>query len=99
MRDMTAGKLKYSFPTESVFQRFFTHCALGSDKRSLASGSRPLRIKDSCHGPPRSREERALRGLRMGVDGVMTEAGATGDRKSTRLNSSHLVNSYAVFCL
>src|SRR5256885_12221398 len=25
--------------------------------------------------------------------------GATGDRKSTRLNSSHLVISYAVFCL
>src|SRR6266446_7919136 len=24
---------------------------------------------------------------------------ATGDRKSTRLNSSHLVSSYAVFCL
>src|SRR5256885_344796 len=30
----------------------------------------------------------------------MPRAGAeTGDRKSTRLNSSHLVNSYAVFCL
>src|SRR2546426_2475413 len=26
-------------------------------------------------------------------------AGGTGDRKSTRLNSSHLVISYAVFCL
>src|SRR2546426_2407078 len=26
-------------------------------------------------------------------------AGAAGDRKSTRLNSSHLVISYAVFCL
>src|SRR5256885_7441863 len=26
-------------------------------------------------------------------------AGAGGDRKSTRLNSSHLVISYAVFCL
>src|SRR5256885_11987556 len=26
-------------------------------------------------------------------------AGALGDRKSTRLNSSHLVISYAVFCL
>src|SRR5256885_12476803 len=26
-------------------------------------------------------------------------AGADRDRKSTRLNSSHLVNSYAVFCL
>src|SRR2546426_12612894 len=25
--------------------------------------------------------------------------GASGDRKSTRLNSSHLVISYAVFCL
>src|SRR5256885_6742414 len=25
--------------------------------------------------------------------------GQTGDRKSTRLNSSHLVISYAVFCL
>src|SRR2546426_9183871 len=25
--------------------------------------------------------------------------GAVGDRKSTRLNSSHLVISYAVFCL
>src|SRR2546426_3826485 len=28
-----------------------------------------------------------------------TEAGAYKDRKSTRLNSSHLVISYAVFCL
>src|SRR5256885_5379870 len=28
-----------------------------------------------------------------------TEASASRDRKSTRLNSSHLVISYAVFCL
>src|SRR6266566_6456358 len=28
-----------------------------------------------------------------------TELGWSGDRKSTRLNSSHLVISYAVFCL
>src|SRR5256885_8837402 len=28
-----------------------------------------------------------------------TQFGAYGDRKSTRLNSSHLVISYAVFCL
>src|SRR5205807_5037598 len=27
------------------------------------------------------------------------EIGGGGDRKSTRLNSSHLVTSYAVFCL
>src|ERR1022692_4459352 len=29
----------------------------------------------------------------------VTPAWVTGDRKSTRLNSSHLVISYAVFCL
>src|SRR6266446_4449376 len=29
----------------------------------------------------------------------MSRPGSTGDRKSTRLNSSHLVISYAVFCL
>src|SRR5688500_19763864 len=31
--------------------------------------------------------------------GVTLEEGSAGDRKSTRLNSSHLVISYAVFCL
>src|SRR2546426_6446591 len=39
---------------------------------------------------------------RLGVVDVHAEAPATAavrDRKSTRLNSSHLVISYAVFCL
>src|SRR5256885_8406283 len=31
--------------------------------------------------------------------GVAAPAARQGDRKSTRLNSSHLVISYAVFCL
>src|SRR5438094_7768246 len=31
--------------------------------------------------------------------GVLGNAGAFGDRKSTRLNSSHRTISYAVFCL
>src|SRR5256885_11818125 len=30
---------------------------------------------------------------------ILTPAAASVDRKSTRLNSSHLVISYAVFCL
>src|SRR5256885_7114709 len=30
---------------------------------------------------------------------ILLSYGAFGDRKSTRLNSSHLVISYAVFCL
>src|SRR2546430_6872257 len=32
-------------------------------------------------------------------EAVRQQPGAAGDRKSTRLNSSHSQNSYAVFCL
>src|SRR5688500_19941168 len=46
------------------------------------------------------------RGAVAGADGAQARRGAgghplmrIGDRKSTRLNSSHLVISYAVFCL
>src|SRR5256885_8596498 len=42
----------------------------------------------------RERPDRGERG-----DGGVAVAGRAGDRKSTRLNSSHLVISYAVFCL
>src|SRR2546426_8304674 len=39
-------------------------------------------------------------GLYKSTDGGVTWMALTGqDRKSTRLNSSHLVISYAVFCL
>src|SRR2546426_1361200 len=42
-------------------------------------------------------------GLRLGAYVLADEGrggmGGKGDRKSTRLNSSHLVISYAVFCL
>src|SRR2546426_6300798 len=43
-------------------------------------------------GRQRPQEPRSL------VDDVLDRVGG-GDRKSTRLNSSHLVISYAVFCL
>src|SRR5437773_10441641 len=33
------------------------------------------------------------------VDRLVQGMGVTGDRKSTRLNSSHITISYAVFCL
>src|SRR6478735_10400981 len=35
----------------------------------------------------------------VGPPGALMGLGAVEDRKSTRLNSSHLVISYAVFCL
>src|SRR5205809_4258373 len=43
-------------------------------------------------------EERASGALRLLEEQVRAELGAQ-DRKSTRLNSSHGYNSYAVFCL
>src|SRR5256885_13333763 len=62
--------------------------------RSLAQGARAHRPEIPAgagrRGAPRPRGAAHDR-----LDG----AGALGDRKSTRLNSSHLVISYAVFCL
>src|SRR2546426_6475382 len=46
-------------------------------------------------GPPRARRHRRRGHLALAVPRVADG----GDRKSTRLNSSHLVISYAVFCL
>src|SRR5947207_5761240 len=42
---------------------------------------------------------RALRGLSALEDRGAVAVGRDADRKSTRLNSSHTVISYAVFCL
>src|SRR5256885_4016462 len=39
------------------------------------------------------------RSSRHSPHGRVTTGSSAGDRKSTRLNSSHLVISYAVFCL
>src|SRR2546426_2551540 len=59
-------------------------------------------------GLPRGREEgepdrhlqASCRGDRdAAAQGFLPHRQAHGDRKSTRLNSSHLVISYAVFCL
>src|SRR5256885_3498045 len=52
----------------------------------------------SLAGAPISDSTRAEL-LRWGTDHVDGPRSQTEDRKSTRLNSSHLVISYAVFCL
>src|SRR3989442_11418574 len=38
-------------------------------------------------------------GISLAIVGIFTAAISGGDRKSTRLNSSHVRISYAVFCL
>src|SRR5437667_1557098 len=47
------------------------------------------------------RDERAAHGEPRAVErvAVLGAAARSSDRKSTRLNSSHITNSYAVFCL
>src|SRR5256885_7084448 len=65
------------------------------------------RVQDRRHAVPAAdRDEvgslvRAVVALPRGDEGLVRRARRRGriDRKSTRLNSSHLVISYAVFCL
>src|SRR5260221_8115467 len=58
-----------------------------------------LRRRAWCRGPSteRRREELSPNGLRARLR--HPRGAASADRKSTRLNSSHTVISYAVFCL
>src|SRR5207249_8494302 len=79
----------HSFPT----RRSSDLVAEGRDEgeRTLAEhGATPIRYLDAL----------GVLGPRMiGVHCVWLDEVADGDRKSTRLNSSHVSISYAVFCL
>src|SRR5207249_11953189 len=67
----------------------------GHGRRPRLLVSRPARRA----GPPRCHRDRRLAGwVDRGRDGG-AEHRADRDRKSTRLNSSHVSISYAVFCL
>src|SRR5256885_7597812 len=63
---------------------------------------RSFLISQSCEDPPCHRIRDALKDLIVDVLPWSEQRGHSRrqrDRKSTRLNSSHLVISYAVFCL
>src|SRR5256885_9553533 len=57
---------------------------------------RPRRLRGGDQEIPADQHAGDLAALRAGDP---ARARRAGDRKSTRLNSSHLVISYAVFCL
>src|SRR5256885_7429249 len=79
------------------------HDALPICDRRAPAGRGPRERKGTLVGrnPGQPRADRAPTGTARrgdgGRDGAVPEP--HGDRKSTRLNSSHLVISYAVFCL
>src|SRR5690348_17919662 len=63
----------------------------------LQLGRRLLVVGRPAHGAVRG--DHVERGIALNVVGVGNRPGILGDRKSTRLNSSHPSISYAVFCL
>src|SRR5262245_65131332 len=75
------------FPYTTLFR---SH---GRDRRARGRDRRQPRK------PARPPEQRPARGPPRRGDARLDGRGPDGDRKSTRLNSSHLGISYAVFCL
>src|SRR5206468_8896296 len=91
----------HSFPT-----RRSSDLELRSDRGKLddvdSIEGPPVRVRDfqkfvACFG--QRDVEHFFAGLRAGKEILEGEGGFSGDRKSTRLNSSHDQISYAVFCL
>src|SRR3712207_8173806 len=71
----------------------FPYTTLFRSSRSPGSSEKTLHVSRSTPGqPPRGAFERQCKRRRQ-------RPCNTGDRKSTRLNSSHANISYAVFCL
>src|SRR2546426_6150497 len=72
----------------------FPYTTLSRSLGDVADHEQPAPVGERAAGDEQ-RAPAALELMRLGL-----EAGEHGrDRKSTRLNSSHLVISYAVFCL
>src|SRR5256885_13231543 len=74
--------------------------------RELAAVARPLDVLEAVPACPQARDDPDVgdRGVRPVAviardQALLNPPAHSGDRKSTRLNSSHLVISYAVFCL
>src|SRR5205807_8395472 len=71
-------------------------------RRPRAAGRRGARRRGRRRGAAGERDQQRRDeggGQESGAHGDLANAVRGGDRKSTRLNSSHLVISYAVFCL
>src|SRR5436853_5188362 len=78
----------------------FPYTTLFRSRAKTASASAPA--TESVKGPvPKSQPAggSAISALKERPSGSSAQKRATPDRKSTRLNSSHLGISYAVFCL
>src|SRR5438552_19053103 len=93
------GNVLYGFSSSLYFYVFFFNSPSTSDVYSLSlHDALPICSRAWRRGEARAagRQARSPR-QRPERDARLLAAG--GDRKSTRLNSSHQIISYAVFCL
>src|SRR2546427_3210784 len=63
------------------------------DAEAIALGTERRCVADACQHPA------GAAAAQLVVEGALGARAGVGDRKSTRLNSSHSQISYAVFCL
>src|SRR5262245_62900072 len=84
------------FPYTTLFRSLSLQ--LETSTRRLPEASRPVRMRSSFHSATTPERSHGLdRSSGEAVDQLPRSS--SEDRKSTRLNSSHLGISYAVFCL
>src|SRR5690349_24145845 len=79
------------FPYTTLFRSGF--------RTVKAATPRPMRGEKSSDGDARSVDRAALNQMRFRDANEQIDRRRREDRKSTRLNSSHVEISYAVFCL
>src|SRR5690606_41420097 len=86
-------------PTSTLFPytTLFRSRLAAPEHAGQRAGRRPLGRHDPAHRPDRGAAAQAAR--RQSERALLGGLGSTRDRKSTRLNSSHVKISYAVFCL
>src|SRR5205807_10028420 len=91
------------FPYTTLFRSITLPSTPGQGARQAAremlSDIIHQRLDEIFHMVDREFEKAGYGGGRLPAGVVLTGGTAHLDRKSTRLNSSHLVISYAVFCL
>src|SRR5699024_392552 len=100
------GNSSTTWPIASVFVEAFLPVPLGSEPRYFIGHLGPRAVRDITYlVRPAVRGRYSVGPLRVGVSDplgcvrVTRSVGAPSDRKSTRLNSSHVSTSYAVSCL
>src|SRR5205807_10482247 len=102
----------YAYPSSPVFSSFFFHCSAAHRDLHSFPTRRSSDLFDARIAHPDGELRVAYENDRLTIDtpvpAELVWKGKTKkikpgkheiDRKSTRLNSSHLVISYAVFCL